>query len=233
MHIASNTTESAVVPAPLPTEPFTTISHETTQKPSAAIARNNTGPTGLPALDQPAKISQSVRDLLPLLRAQGTLYLAAHIYGKAYLITKGDTVRLPSVMKDVEPGDTLRLNRALYLGSRDLTLKPAASDSGFDNPATMQDLQIDVAASDSSTLHAAPHFIPHIAKNKHSYIDDRLFVCRALVTGVESEPMRIKEKTKRRQRHVKHVRSKHRYTILKIAELRVRSLEEIDSGQID
>ena len=76
----------------------------------------------------------------------------------------------------------------------------------------------------------APHFIPHIAKGKNSYLDERLFVCRALVMGVESEPLRIKEKTKRRQRHVKRVKSKHRYTILKIKELRVKSLEEIESN---
>lgn len=73
----------------------------------------------------------------------------------------------------------------------------------------------------------APHFIPHIAKGKHAYLDERLFTCRAVVLGVESEPMRIKEKTKRRQRHVRQVRSKHRYTILKIKELQVNGLEDI------
>ena len=46
--------------------------------------------------------------------------------------------------------------------------------------------------------------------------------------GVESEPMRMKEKTKRRQRKVKTVKSKHRYTILKVKEVRVRDLEEIE-----
>ncbi|RMJ21116.1 Ribosomal protein, partial [Aspergillus sp. HF37] len=55
------------------------------------------------------------------------------------------------------------------------------------------------------------------------YIDERLFECRVRVLGVDSEPMRIKEKTKRRQRHVKRVRSKHRYTLLRVMDLRVKS----------
>lgn len=59
------------------------------------------------------------------------------------------------------------------------------------------------------------------------YVDERLFECRARVMGVESEPMRILEKTKRRQRHVKHVRSKHKYTVLRIMEVRIKSLEEL------
>jgi large subunit ribosomal protein L21 len=59
------------------------------------------------------------------------------------------------------------------------------------------------------------------------YIDERLFECRVRVLGVDSEPMRIKEKTKRRQRHVKRVRSKHRYTLLRVMDLRVKSVDEI------
>ena len=55
------------------------------------------------------------------------------------------------------------------------------------------------------------------------YVDPRLFACRAVVVGEEAEPLRIKEKTKRRNRRVKRVKSKHRYTELVIRELRVRS----------
>jgi len=50
-------------------------------------------------------------------------------------------------------------------------------------------------------------------------LDERLFMCRATVLGTESEPMRTKIKTKQRQRRVKKVESKHRYTILRISEL--------------
>lgn len=49
--------------------------------------------------------------------------------------------------------------------------------------------------------------------------------------GTESEPMRIKEKTKRRQRHVRKVKSKHRYTILRVMEVKVKGVEElVDEG---
>ncbi|KAI9798442.1 MAG: hypothetical protein M1833_004836 [Piccolia ochrophora] len=55
------------------------------------------------------------------------------------------------------------------------------------------------------------------------YIDEHLFECRARVMGVDTEPMRIEEKTKRRQRRIKRVKSKHKYTVLKISELSIAS----------
>ncbi|KAF3928203.1 hypothetical protein AA313_de0206492 [Arthrobotrys entomopaga] len=58
------------------------------------------------------------------------------------------------------------------------------------------------------------------------YIDERLYTCKAVVLEVTSEPMRKKEKTKRRQRRVKTVRSKHRYTVLSICQLDVHDLPE-------
>lgn len=60
------------------------------------------------------------------------------------------------------------------------------------------------------------------------YLDERIFECRARVMGTESEPLRVKEKTKRRNRKVNIVRSKHRFTILRIAEVKVNDLEEIE-----
>jgi len=60
------------------------------------------------------------------------------------------------------------------------------------------------------------------------YVDERIFECRARVMGTEAEPMRIKEKTKRRNRKVKTVRSKHKYTILRVSELKVKALEELE-----
>lgn len=59
------------------------------------------------------------------------------------------------------------------------------------------------------------------------YIDERLFECRVRVLGVDSEPMRIKEKTKRRQRHVRQVRSKHKHTLMRVMEVRVKTVEEL------
>ncbi|KAL0639697.1 hypothetical protein Q9L58_001264 [Maublancomyces gigas] len=51
------------------------------------------------------------------------------------------------------------------------------------------------------------------------YIDESLFECRAMVVEETSEPLRKKEKTKRRQRRIKTVKSKHPYTVLRISEL--------------
>ncbi|KAI9772152.1 MAG: hypothetical protein M1835_006321 [Candelina submexicana] len=147
--------------------------------PTTSMASTTTSHTAGP-------LSESVKDLLPLLRAQTPHYVTIHIHGRPYLLTAGDVLRLPFLMPSVIPGDILRLNRAVHLGSREYTLKGSP------------------------------------------YVDERLFVCRARVIGVEAEPMRIKEKTKRRQRHVKTVRSKHKFTILRITELRVRSVEAIE-----
>ncbi|KAH7326633.1 putative aconitate hydratase [Stachybotrys elegans] len=72
-----------------------------------------------------------------------------------------------------------------------------------------------VIGSRDYTLKGAPH------------IDERLFECRATVLGTESEPLRIKIKTKRRQRKEKQAKSKHRYTILRISELNLKQVEDI------
>lgn len=134
-----------------------------------------------------APISESVKELLPLLNAQPSKYISALIHGRPYLLTVGDSVRLPFHMPGVSPGDILRLNRASAIGSRDYTLK------------------------------GAPH------------VDERIFECRAIVMGTEGEPARIKIKKKQRTRRSKTVISKHKFTILKLAELRVKDLEEIEA----
>lgn len=138
-----------------------------------------------PAFDAPLKITPSLASSLPYLTTQTPHYISAHLHARPYLVTAGDTLRLPFLMPNVEPGDVIRLNRASILGSRDFTLRGTP------------------------------------------YIDERMFECRARVVGVEAEPMRIKEKTKRRQRHVRRIRSKHKYTILKIMEVKVKELGEL------
>ncbi|PWY92717.1 hypothetical protein BO70DRAFT_357854 [Aspergillus heteromorphus CBS 117.55] len=64
-------------------------------------------------------------------------------------------------------------------------------------------------------------------KSGAKYLDERLFECRVRVMGVESEPLRTKEKTKRRQRHVRTVTSKHRYTIMRVMDVKVKTAEEL------
>ncbi|KAL2269764.1 hypothetical protein VTJ83DRAFT_1948 [Remersonia thermophila] len=127
----------------------------------------------------PRPLSPAVRALLPVLAAQPGHYIRIHIHGRPFLVTEGDSVRLPFRLRGVQTGDVLRLDKASVLGSRDLTLKGAP------------------------------------------YVDERLFTCRAVVTGVESEPMRVMIKKKQRCRRKKHVKSKHRFTVLRICEVRV------------
>jgi large subunit ribosomal protein L21 len=172
----------------------------------------NWNPTKAPALKPAQKptahthkalvakhITPEVRAMLPLLHSQPAHYITAHLHGRPYLLTKGDTLRLPFLMPHVRPGDILRLNRATHIGSRDYTLKAAEPVKG-------------------NADHGKQVF----------YLDDRMFVCRARVVGVETEPVRIEEKTKRRQRHVKHVFSKMYFTVLRVSELEVKSLEEYE-----
>ena len=146
-------------------------------------------------------LTPSIRTLLPLLHSQPAHYMTLHIHGHPYLLTKGDTLRLPFLMPDAKPGDILRLNRATHIGSRDYTLKAPEALKG-------------------TADHGKQTF----------YLDERLFTVRARVVGIETEPMRVEEKTKRRQRHTKHVFSKMRFTVLKISELEVKSLEEYESA---
>lgn len=129
---------------------------------------------------QSSELSESIHTLLPILRAQPHHYITAHIHGRPYLLTEGDTLRLPFHMPLVRPGDVIRLNRASTIGSRDYTLRGAP------------------------------------------YLDERLFECRATVLGTESEPMRFIEKKKQRNRRTRTVRSKLRFTVLKIKEMRIR-----------
>ncbi|KAF1932343.1 54S ribosomal protein L49, mitochondrial precursor [Didymella exigua CBS 183.55] len=143
-----------------------------------------------------AHVTPSIRTLLPLLHSQPAHYMTLHIHGRPYLLTRGDTLRLPFLMPDVKPGDVLRLNRATHIGSRDYTLKAAAAVKGTAD-----------------------------APKKLFYLDERLFTVRARVVGIETEPMRVEEKTKRRQRHTKHVYSKMRFTVLKISDMELKSLE--------
>lgn len=60
-----------------------------------------------------------------------------------------------------------------------------------------------------------------------NYIDERLFECRMRVVGLETNPMMDKEKKKRRNRHRKVVHSKHKYTVLRVMQIKVKDVEEL------
>lgn len=239
----SHTTDTSGAPEVLLNSAHKT-SPDTTKKIQTLSSSQPAAGTSAPPLPSPAQspppVSQSIKDLLPALRAQGPHYITAHIYDRPYLLTAGDTVRLPFLMHGVNPGDILRLNRASSLGSREFTLKAAASAPNARSPTASTTVVVDPTPgsflkSESRVMEhtvgvqgPVDHFVPHKAKGQEAYLDERLFTCRAVVMGVESEPMRIKEKTKRRQRRVKTVHSKHRFTVLRIKEVDINSVEEVE-----
>ncbi|KAL2122418.1 hypothetical protein VTJ04DRAFT_2873 [Mycothermus thermophilus] len=152
-----------------------------TQQPPPPLPSQPQQPQTQTEPQQPRPLSPSVRALLPALAAQPGHYIRIHIHGRPFLVTEGDVLRLPFLLKGVQTGDVLRLDKASVLGSRDFTLKGAP------------------------------------------FVDERLFTCRAVVMGVESEPMRIKIKKKQRCRRAKRVKSKHRFTVLRVSEVRVNA----------
>ncbi|KAK4451509.1 ribosomal protein L21-like protein [Podospora aff. communis PSN243] len=186
-HIEPTAPSSSSLPPAPPSKPRRDYGKMAPPKkilPNPPRERLPTGPTTpLPT----GPLDPSVRTLLPLLASQPGHYLTVHIHGRPYLVTEGDSIRLPFRMPGVEPGDVLRLNRASNVGSRDYTLKG------------------------------------------EPWVDERLFECRALVTGTETEPMRVKEKTKRRNRRVVHKFSKHMYTMLRISEVKI--CEDVVEGE--
>ena len=200
----SHTLETGNVPEPL-IQSGQRVSHDLKEKvatPSLSPKAPKPAPPSTPNTRTDIvsqHLTPSIRNLLPLLHSQPAHYMTLHIHGRPYLLTKGDTLRLPFLMPDAKPGDILRLNRATHIGSRDYTLKAPEPIKG-----------------------TADH-----GKKVH-YLDERLFTVRARVVGIETEPMRVEEKTKRRQRHTKHVYSKMWFTVLKISELEVKSLEEYE-----
>ncbi|QSL64368.1 hypothetical protein MERGE_001669 [Pneumocystis wakefieldiae] len=55
--------------------------------------------------------------------SEPTFYAVIHIYGRPFIVTEGDVLTLPQKLRDVKPGDIIRLNCVSKLGSRNYTLK--------------------------------------------------------------------------------------------------------------
>jgi large subunit ribosomal protein L21 len=217
----SHTTDPTAVPSPLPYPQYR--AHPRSKKEIAGARRSEPlrPPPAEPPLQTPqpstlalppkktsplAPVSQaidaepdrSIQELLPLLVAQPPHYITIHVHGRPFFVTQGDRITLPFLLHGVQPGDTLRLNRASLLGSRDYTLK---------SPSLMRRTKDEAALG--------------LNARRERWIDERLFLCRATVLGEEMEPERVKEKKKQRNRRVKTVVSQHRYTVLRISELQV------------
>ena len=194
---------SSLPPPDLITQNPTTGKLEITLPPPSPSESSSTSPTSSSpptrSSPKPLVISKSLQSLLPALLSQPPFYITTHIHRFPYLLTTGDTLRLPFHLHGVFPGDILRFNRASIIGSREYTLKAGLNNSEvYDGK-----------------------------RREPNYLDERLYECRVRVIGVENQPMTMKEKTKRRNRKVKTVRSKHKYTVCKVIEVRVRGLEEL------
>ncbi|EHY53372.1 hypothetical protein HRR83_003581 [Exophiala dermatitidis] len=189
----------------IPPSTLLTTTTETTPTPETTDSSSSSSPTtssrtGSTTLSRPLVLSRSLQELLPKLHAQKPHYIVAHVHRFPYLLTEGDVLRLPFHMKGVSPGDVLRFNRASILGSRDYTLKAGTSNTeSYDAKRT-----------------AEPN-----------YLDERLFECRMRVIGLETGPMVDKEKKKRRNRHRKIVHSKHKYTVLRVMQIKIKSMDEL------
>lgn len=175
-------------------------------------------------------VDESLHTLLPLLQSQPPFYAQILIHGNPYLVTLGDKITLPFLMHGVEPGDVLRLDRVSIIGSRDYTLKAGAGPESTTQvqPASPEDTERPIGHTmDGSIIAAskAESSIHHGTAPALPTLPDSLYTIRATVLGVETEPMRIMEKTKRRQRHTKHVKSKHRYTVLRISDLQLHGVK--------
>lgn len=188
-------------PEPSSSTPQSTISAEPT--PTHSLLSTH--------LQQPATTSKQrgIPPLLPLLAAQPPHYITAHLHARPYLLTEGDTLRLPFLMPRAPLGTILRVNRASMLGSRDYTLVGDVVEQTNDD------------ANGGNKRKAMAR----------GYIDEDWFVCRARVVGVETEPLRVAEKTKRRNRKVKRVKSKMRFTVLRVVEVGVRVPDMGEEGE--
>lgn len=219
--------ESSPIP---PSEPLSsTIRHRHENSAASRYPQlsKHTPSAKLPAPSSSAVSSPSQGLLLRALVAQSPHYITIHLHARPYMVTQGDIVRLPFYMRDVAPGTMLRFNRASTMGSRDITIRGGG-------PALVDTLSLPgapISASSSAVepseeIEGASQGEGEAIGRSEPWIDERLYVCRAVVMGVESEPMRFLEKTKRRQRHVKTVKSKGRFTILRIVECRARLPED-------
>ena len=128
-----------------------------------------------------------------------SVYATVYIHGRPYLVTPGDSLRLPFLMAGVQPGDELRLDRVGVVGNRSVTAVATASGA-------QSEIADGVARSTVGAQVVASESIPGAS-------------VRAVVLGVETEPERTLIKKKRRSRRKRTFKSKHSFTVLRIKEV--------------
>ncbi|EPE05256.1 54s ribosomal protein l49 [Ophiostoma piceae UAMH 11346] len=127
-----------------------------------------------------------------------SVYATVYIHGRPYLVTPGDSLRLPFLMAGVQPGDELSLDRVGVVGNRSVTAVATSSDGKPEGDGVVRStVGAQVVASEA---------IPGAS-------------VRAVVLGVETEPERTLIKKKRRSRRKRTFKSKHYFTVLRIKEV--------------
>ncbi|CAK7271046.1 hypothetical protein SEPCBS119000_004397 [Sporothrix epigloea] len=149
--------------------------------PPSALSQLLLTPSGSPSSLSPLAVNAT-----SVMTNHPSIYATVHIHGRPYLVTPGDSLRLPFKMPNVQPGDELLLDRVGIVGNRNVTAVSSVSHSESDS--------FDVAHIPGATV-------------------------KAVVLGVETEPLRVMIKKKRRTRRKRSVRSKHHFTVLRIQEL--------------
>ncbi|KAK0511041.1 hypothetical protein JMJ35_006593 [Cladonia borealis] len=126
-HLTTTTTTTTTDPAP----PSAAYNHQPQKHTPTYVTPSPPPPPSpqrqrhpqLPRSPLPPPTNPPNLHLLPLLAAQPPHYIVLHIHARSYLLTLGDTLRLPFHMPSAPPGTILRLNRATMLGSRDYTYR--------------------------------------------------------------------------------------------------------------
>jgi large subunit ribosomal protein L21 len=180
-----------------------TITSITTATTAIAITANNNG--GGQAGSVPQTRSQISREKLPVKPS----------FTKPLALTKSLANMLPHLTMQTPHYISAHLHARPYLLTAGDHLRLPFLMSNVKPGDILRFNRASVIGSRDFTLKGTP------------YIDERMFECRVRVLGVDAEPLRIKEKTKRRQRHVRQVKSKHRYTLMRVMDVRVKALEEL------
>ncbi|KAG0137627.1 ribosomal protein L21-like protein [Tuber indicum] len=118
------------------TSPHLRISSIPAETPTPISPPSEAPPT---VRSDPAPTAHESLSLLAALKVQPSKYIMVKIQGFTFLVTPGDKVVLPFLLKDVRVGDTLRLTHATTLGSRDYTMKgnPYIDERLFECRATL------------------------------------------------------------------------------------------------
>ncbi|GAA6020951.1 hypothetical protein JCM11491_001559 [Sporobolomyces phaffii] len=203
---------SSDLPPPLPHH-----AHPASLSPSRELAETSSVPDEVSALS--------------LLKSQPSHYVSALLMGRRYLLTPNDILTVPA-LKSLPVGSKIALTRILEVGSRDYTLRAAASPSSSSvlRSAKAQSL---APVSASSPLVARPAQARNVSAangtpkdwQRHpdslAYLDASLVAAELTVVEHTKGEMFQVDKFKRRKGYRRSLRSKLGFTKLRMGEIKL------------